>query len=144
MRLITAAVLLTFVVTPVRADDPKKVLENLQGEWKLVGLTKNGVQEPKARLTTSRLTITDSNLMLNDGVNKPQGTFTFDSKAIPPTIDIMLKENAGNSQLGKGIYKLERDKLTICFTLNGTNRPKEFKSVKGEAVGMWVLERVKK
>lgn len=144
MRLITAAVLLAFFVTPVRADDPKKVLADLQGEWKLVGLTKNGVPEPKNRLTTSRLTVSNSNITLNDGVNKPEGTFTFDPKANPPAIDITLTVSGGTPTTGKGIYKLEKDRLTICFGLNNTDRPNEFKSVKGGTVGMWVLERVKK
>lgn len=145
MRQLTAAVLLFVVGTPLHADDdPKKALEGLQGEWKLVGLTKNGVPEPKNRLTTSSLTVSKSNITLNDGVNKPEGTFTIDTKTNPPMIDIQLTANAGNASLGKGIYKLEKDKLTICFSLNSTDRPKEFKSEKGGAVGMWVLERVKK
>ena len=144
MKPFTAAVFLAFFVTPVHAEDPKKVLESLQGEWKLTGLVKNGIPEQKGRLAVSRLTVSNSNMTIDDGVTKPEATFTIDPTANPPTIDIKLPGNAGNSQIGKGIYKLEKDQLTICFGLNSADRPTEFKSEKGAAVGMWGLTRVKK
>ena len=66
MRPITAAVVLAVFVTSARAEDPKKVLANMQGEWKLVGLVKNGVSEPKGQLGASRLTVSKSTMTLDD------------------------------------------------------------------------------
>ena len=44
-----------------------------------------------------------------------------------------------------GIYKIEKDKLTMCFDVAFKYiRPKEFKSEKDSFVTLLVLERVKK
>jgi len=42
----------------------------------------------------------------------------------------------------KGIYKLDKNALTICFALEGADRPKDFKPAKLN--GVMVLEKVKK
>ncbi len=42
-----------------------------------------------------------------------------------------------------GIYRLKDDRLTLCCSLPGEPRPKEFASKKGSHVYLVALERVK-
>ena len=47
----------------------------------------------------------------------------------PDSVD--LKPEKGSQDKVKAIYKLEGDKLTICFALDGKDRPKEFATKDG-------------
>lgn len=50
----------------------------------------------------------------------------------------------GKSGIVKGIYKIEGERLTLCYDNSGKTRPKEFKSPKGEdSIVLSVLVRKK-
>jgi uncharacterized protein (TIGR03067 family) len=148
MTTLTAVVLTSLIAAPIPKEEPKKGIE---GEWKVVEFVKGGTPREKDRLGTvtfkgDQMTIS----MTTNGRKRDETlTFTLDPKAKPMTIDLRPVKGANDQgvrkdQVVKGIYKLEKDKLTICFGLDATERPKEFKSEKDSKVGMFVLERVKK
>ena len=138
-----AVALLFAVVSPTRAeDDPKKVQESLQGEWRMVELIRDGRPEPKEEVRDTKATFKGNQLSMQTGKRGAEvSSFTLDPKANPPAIDL---KPTGEKFTVRGIYKLEKDTLTLCFSFDGKDRPKEFKSEKGRGIGMVVLERVKK
>ena len=57
-------------------------------------------------------------------------------------IDWKVDENDDKSVFS-GIYKVEGDKLTICFSRWGISAPDKFETVKGDERILCVYERVK-
>lgn len=142
MSLLTALTLASFVAAPVPKDLPKS--ESVEGEWKVTQLLHGGVphspEQPKSAV------IKGNTMTVKDGPRDEEAfTITLDPKATPATIDIrpLRDGKPGNGPVIQGIYLLEKDKLTICFSTGG-DRPKEFKSENGSNVGLLVLERAKK
>ena len=57
-----------------------------------------------------------------------QGEYLVDDAAFPQTMDIVGREgpNAGRTMLA--IYELNADRLTVCYDLDGRERPADMKS----------------
>ena len=55
------------------------------------------------------------------------GDYLVDEAAIPQTIDIVGREgpNAGRTMLA--IYEINADKLTVCYDLDGKERPNDMR-----------------
>jgi uncharacterized protein (TIGR03067 family) len=59
-----------------------------------------------------------------------------DAEAKPhPTIDLLVDEGPeeAKGKTSKGIYKLDGEKLTLCVSVPGKDRPKEFAQAEDEA-----------
>jgi uncharacterized protein (TIGR03067 family) len=139
MSLLTALALTSFVAAPEPKADPAKVARaTLQGEWKVTALSKGEASETE--LENLKVLIKADKLHFIRGEREEEIVFILDPKAEPSAIDIVKDTNV----FVKGIYKLEKDKLTICLGPNGGDRPKEFKSAKEPETRLMVLERVKK
>ena len=140
MKPVAAVVLLALVAATVRSeDDPKKAAESLQGEWKVVSFNKGGEELPKEELEKTKFVFAGEKVTVTFNNRDEAATFTVDPKAKPLAIDITPGKK---EKLVKGIYKLEKDTLTICFGPDGADRPTEFKATK--KASLIVMERVKK
>src|SRR5262245_56755224 len=104
----------------VAPKDDKADLKKLEGEWKIESWIQFG--NPVGADWT--WTIKEDKYTLDQGTNLEEGTLKLDSKKDPPVMDL---EITGGNCKGKdqpGIYKLEGDKLTLCFAWPGeTDRP---------------------
>jgi uncharacterized protein (TIGR03067 family) len=124
---------------PVRAEEPDPEptppdAKKLQGTWELVSLNRGGrllklpagwtMTIEKAKMSMSR-----------GGVNKA-GTWKIDARKKPRQIDL----TAGLLGATFGIYKLDKDELTIASNTGQNDRPKDFTS----AQVTLVLKRTKK
>jgi RNA polymerase sigma factor (sigma-70 family) len=134
------------------AADPKAEAGRLAGTWLF-----DAVWKSKANLLpemwASRLTVSGSSFTLfqsQDGSNSVVGTFVLDPTASPKTIDLNLEEfdllDAGEvckvpACTLPGIYKLEDDRLTVCFTAKiGGKRPAMFETL-SETVYLFTVAR---
>jgi uncharacterized protein (TIGR03067 family) len=71
---------------------------------------------------------------------------TIDAKAKPhPSADFAIEEGPEDSKgkTSKCIYKLDGEKLTLCVSLPGKDRPKEFAQTEDEAY-LFELKKQKK
>jgi len=71
-----------------------------------------------------------------------KGTLKVDSKAKPKTMDIVGTEGPNKGKTFPAIYELEGETLKICYALEGTKRPTEFKAA-GEKVLLVTYKKVK-
>lgn len=110
---------------PEPADATKQDNKKLQGEWTLLKALRNGKAMDKD-LTGVSLEIKGDKLTIHEKKRDELATFKIDASKKPKHIDIIPPENAGKEMVVKGIYKLEKDELTILFSRGNKERPTKF------------------
>jgi uncharacterized protein (TIGR03067 family) len=120
------------------ADEPDAALEQLKGSWQFVSYTHAGVEIVLDK-TRSRVEFTDTKMTVRFPDRDVGSPFTINPKADPKALDV---SPPGEKFAAKAIYKLEKDRLVICFALAGGERPTNFVPTRNNSV--MVLERVKK
>lgn len=146
MKRVVATIGLLLLLVPAAGarEEPKKAATPgaLKGEWKLVSYVHTG-EDLKADPAKSRAEFADDQFTLRISINGEEkevaSAFTADEKADPKTLDVSPPDR---KFVAKAIWKVEKDTLTICFAVGGTDRPADFKPAKGTS--LLVLERIKK
>jgi RNA polymerase sigma factor (sigma-70 family) len=114
--------------------------EMLQGTWRLVETHKHGKQVDAKDIPISphRLLIDGSKIetKLTKGVGD-RGEFELNTAATPKEITITWLIQ------WRGIYKLDKDRLTICFNPDNGIRPDEFRTAADTGRVLFVYERAK-
>jgi uncharacterized protein (TIGR03067 family) len=111
----------------------------MRGRWELTGIEIGGMKLPlplgkgTMGLKFERTSLTISSM----GMDK-KGAWKIDPRKNPKTIDLTSKDD-GKTTLG--IYKLDKDELTIALSQPGQARPKDFKDGQIPTI---ILKRVKK
>jgi uncharacterized protein (TIGR03067 family) len=72
-----------------------------------------------------------------------KGKITKDAK--PSSIDLVIEDgpDEAKGKISKGIYKIDGEKLTLCVSVPGKDRPKEFAQADDEAY-LFELKKEKK
>jgi len=126
--------LLTLAVTSLPADDTKI----FNGDWEVAVAVIEGSAVPADFNKMIQLKMRGKQYMTSRmGEVVDEGTFILEEDTKPAKIEItgVKGENAGKKILG--IYKLEgRDKLTICYSLEGKAYPEKFD---GKGPGMVLI-----
>lgn len=119
-----------------------ETLNALEGTWVFVTLQLEGNAIPGEALTHSKLVINGDRFNTLSPEADYLGVFDIDVEATPTTIDIDFIEGpeAGNSSYG--IFRLEKNELTICLGLTGASRPEDFVSRPGTGHALETLRRV--
>jgi uncharacterized protein (TIGR03067 family) len=150
MRRLAVALALVGVALAAADDKASKSdLKALSGKWLAVGAEAKGKEVDKSELKVS-FTFEASGKATFAHLEKGDEAryrFTIDPSKKPGTIDLVYEGPAaalkGTKQFG--IYKVEKDKLTLCLSDPGgseKDRPKKF-AAKGEKVLLLRLERGK-
>ncbi len=108
----------------------------IQGTWQLIEGEKSGKAFPESVAREVQIVFNNGQMTTKNGKNEFSFPFklTLDSK--PSGIDLIMNES-----LGKGIYRLIGDRLTLVHTEAGEPRPTEFATFEGSKLTMLVLER---
>jgi uncharacterized protein (TIGR03067 family) len=143
-RGISAAVVLALVgggALGGNGDAVKKELKRLEGTWQFTKMVRDGEDTPAKEVESLQLVIAGDKLTVKNPKKDEVAQFTIDATKNPHFINI---QPGGGAKLVEGIYKLVKDRLTICFIHDGGPRPKEFASPKKTRAVLTILERVKK
>lgn len=143
MTRLACLTLFAVAATATAADkpDPKADLAALKGKWKVTATTFDGqpVPQPKAGRA---LDFDDKQFTAFDGdTSKGSLGFTLDVTTTPKRIDL---DRPGQDKKAAGLYKLDGDKLTLCYAEWGAERPEKLESKAGGKTFLLELERVKK
>lgn len=102
----------------------------LAGIWTCTSAINDGKPLAEEIVRELRLTLT------KDGGYKTErgkqvlfdSTYKLDGGQKPKQIDMIGTEEENRGKTAQGIYALDGDTLTICYTMPGGERPKEFES----------------
>jgi uncharacterized protein (TIGR03067 family) len=139
-RLLYLLVALALAGPPATAADPVKStdLEQMAGAW-LADAAEADMDRPLGRVWFSTFTVEGETFRVSKFFFHPKdltGSFTLDPTTSPRSIDLKLNE-LDYAEVGqpikipagtlRGIYKLDGDRLTLCFPLDPDRiRPTEF------------------
>jgi len=130
-----------------KEDDKKKETDDLQGAWK------SGVAVVNNEQTWTTLEINGNALVWTNSAKEKSivkrgilnYTFKLGLDQKPRTIDLTRAEeafaNRANIQLG--VYRLEGNKLALCVSQIGKERPKGLEVQEGSEQKLILLERIK-
>jgi uncharacterized protein (TIGR03067 family) len=121
----------------------QRELAQMQGLWRVEKAIRAGQEAPEETRSKLRLKI-EGNVftMMDEGsAREERAEVSLDLTANPRQIDIRPKRKG--AEPGRGIYQLEGDTMTLCWTPEGGERPKKFASENGSNVRLLVLKRVK-
>lgn len=112
-----AASLAQLLALPVSVAAPvpkEKDPDQIQGTWKVVKLEYNG-KVNKEHFREGIWIFKDKEVTLRDANEKEwfKGTFVLDADKTPMTIDITWSDGPLKGKVEKGIYKIEKDSLTL-------------------------------
>jgi uncharacterized protein (TIGR03067 family) len=99
----------------------------LEGAWVPVAANVAGKDLVVDELRVKYLVFDGGDYSIVDRANQivDSGEYLVDDAAVPQTMDIVGREgpNAGRAMLA--IYELEADRLTVCYDLDGQERPSD-------------------
>jgi uncharacterized protein (TIGR03067 family) len=150
VRMIVVTLMIAGAGAVARAGEEKKTdAEAIRGDWKVVSAKEtNGFKDniDVAEYKDSVWTFTEQELTIRKDRAETKLAYRLNPAAKPKQIDL-IRVPAGRTEKLKleGIFELDGDKLTICYTVSNL-RPSDFSMGRGIAAikRLVVLERQKK
>jgi uncharacterized protein (TIGR03067 family) len=149
--LTVALVLLRAAAGPAGADDTKPdELAALKGSWTVKAETFDGDEVPAALAGQCSFVFGDGSVTLKGGLAKVGGKYavvpgehTFQVKLGDgdngKTIDLAAD---GSDRVIRGLYKVEKGKLTLVLNFAAGDRPTKFEAAAGaNGIGLFVCEK---
>jgi uncharacterized protein (TIGR03067 family) len=116
---------------------------SLEGTWAPVAASVSGKELIVAELRVKYLILDGHDYNIVDRSNQvvDRGEYLVNDSARPWTIDIVGRDgpNAGRSMLA--IFELSGDRLTVCYNLEGGDRPGENRAQAGQMMLSITYER---
>jgi uncharacterized protein (TIGR03067 family) len=145
MRFLMVAVVTASVLGFATAqDDAKKVMKEMQGTYSVKSVKVGGNAAPDDLMKTIKeFVIKDDQLVTVKSDGKEDAvTFKIDPSTTPAQFDMIPPKDKSNEKPKPGVFKRERDELTIVLGMTSdSKRPTDFK---GEGKDQMVMVLVKK
>ena len=117
----------------------------LEGDWTCTYAVVDGKPVPDSKVQILRLTLTSKRYTTQMGPETLfDSTYTTDPTKSPKHIEMVGTEGAMRGKSALGIYELDDDKLTICYTMPGNPRPTEFESKLGSGAYLVTWKRAER
>ena len=134
------------LAAPAPKDAPKKAAPSpIIGDWVCVDLVAGGRMITPAEMNQvgpmGNEFTADGKHRGRFGAETTEGTFTTDPSKDPAELNCV---SAKNGRSAAGIYRVEKDTLTLCFTEGGVVRPTKFESPAGTRIMLMTFRRVVK
>jgi uncharacterized protein (TIGR03067 family) len=113
-----------------------KDIEKIQGEWILISGERHGQPFSNDTIKDATLSFEGDVLKTAKADSITEATFTLYPETNPKGIDLDM-----DGSLGLGIYKLEKDTLTILHGEIEEPRPQSFEEIKGGTLTLLVLRK---
>ncbi|WP_164103718.1 TIGR03067 domain-containing protein [Candidatus Laterigemmans baculatus] len=132
---------LTALATEQGADKDQEALE---GKWVLTSVEGAGIM-----LSESELKRLPRGFIFENGTAKSfhgdairaEGTYKTDPKTMPKQLDItLMPPGTSEGETVLALYKLNRERLTLCNRLPGKERPAEFAANETTMIAVYVRE----
>ncbi len=144
LRTTTATIaIIVLCTTCALARDAKEEQKKLDGTWLPITGEQAGEKFPEETLKTIKLVMKDGNWTVTVGDIVDKGTANIDPSKKPKTMDIVGVEGPNKDKKFAAIYELADDTLKIAYSLDGKERPKDFKSREGTTDLVLTYKRVK-
>jgi uncharacterized protein (TIGR03067 family) len=113
-------------VVMLAGADKDNSAAKLDGTWKLVRGQQNGKPIAAEVFKSATLTIQGNKHTVKIGSDVMIGTHKINMSASPMTIDVEDTEGPYKGQTLHGIFRLQGEQFTVCFSAPGKDRPKTF------------------
>jgi uncharacterized protein (TIGR03067 family) len=143
VAVILALTLVVVAVPSVRGDATADDWKRLAGTWKIDSATLNG-EDATAGLKTGVLTIEEGKYKIDFGGMPDAGTVMLDPAKKPKAMTITGTDGPNKGKTIPAIYDIDGDTLKVCYTLDGKEPPKEFKSTAETKTLLVTYKREKK
>jgi uncharacterized protein (TIGR03067 family) len=126
LRLLTSLSFLILIAAEP-ADEAKKELDKLQGDWVMTGLEIDGKELPDEKFKETTLRIKGDQYIVATGKSKYEVTIKVDPTQKPRHMDMEFPNGTCLPKVGKAIYKREGDTLIIVRAQSTDgDRPTQF------------------
>src|SRR5262249_10576443 len=126
-------------------DAVRQEQQRFQGVWKVRSVEVGGVTRPAEEVAGWRLVVVADVMSARDGDKLlGESTYKLGVGQQPRAIDITYIRGPEKGRVLRGIYRLEGNRLCICATEKGKERPTEFATQPGTDLELFLLEREKK
>lgn len=140
MKALFSLLALVLLGMTLSADDTKP---SLDGKWELTKGVMGGNDLPEDIIKSIKLSIKGNEYEVTVGEDKIKGTATPDDSTTPKRMKLADKDGPNAGKTIYAIYELSKDEMKVCYAMEGTEYPKEFKSPEGSKLFFAVYKRVK-
>ena len=151
MRAALATAVLVLSAAAAVADDAaaKKMLKDLEGSYTPVTMTRAGEPAPDEFRKSVTIQIQGDTFTVRfdkEGKGKDHAaTIALDPAQKPAAIDMTPKDGPESGKTMRGIVKVEKDTVTLCWTdeAGKAERPKDFSSTKENKNFLIVMKKAR-
>lgn len=142
MYTLTLTTLAVALGAPALKDPPAKT-PTIEGEWTVEASLSGGKDDGvMTRSPIDKIIITaDRWIVVRNGMGNPGSEISIDTKQDPPHLTFGAAGVGGGGS--KGIFKLDGDTLSVCYTLTG-ERPTKVESPLDSQIRLMTLKRIKR